>query len=385
MPFLTKEKFETLAKFDNNPCISIYMPTQRAGKDVLEEKDRIQLKSQWKKVFEKLKNLNLGQDKIDKLGKPIEQLLDNKNFWRHQSDGLAIFLADGFFETFTVPVNFEQFTFVSDHFYLKPLVPVLTGNGRFYILSLQMDRVQLYEASHYQIGKVEIEDLTPSRLEERVGFDYEQKNLKHKTQVANIQGQSTMHGYGAAERDRKNEFLRFFRAVDKGLHNLLHNETVPIIVACQDYLFPIYQEANTYKNLIPESVHGNPSDFENMQALHAKALEQLEPYFNKVQKEKMDQFIELNPERTSVTITEIIPAIFEGKVDTLFLQNREDIWGNYNEKMATVEVDDEPNSGNVSLMNLAAIKVLEQKGKVYLIEREFMPGKNSKMNAVYRY
>lgn len=384
MPFLTKEKFEKLARIDNSPCITIYMPTQRAGKDVLEEKDRIQLKSQWKKVYEELKNQNLSQDKIDKLGKPVEELLADRNFWRHQSDGLAIFLADGIFEKFTVPVDFESFTFVSDHFYLKPLVPVLTGDGRFYLLSLQMDKVKLYEGSKFRIGKVEIDDLTPSRLEERVGFDYEQKNMKHKTQNE-IVGSNTTHGYGAAERDRKNEFLRFFRAVDKGLHSLLNEENVPLIVACQDYLFPIYQEANTYKNLYPECIPGNPSDFDNMLALHAKALDELEPYFRKEREEKMAQFRELNPERTSVEVSDIIPAIYEGKVDTLFLQNREDIWGNYNENMASVEIDDNQNNGNISLMNLAAIKVIEQNGKVYLVERQFMPEKDSKMNAVFRY
>src|SRR5690606_36540257 len=112
MPLLTREKFEKLAKFHNNPCISIFMPTQRAGKDVLEEKDRIQLKSQWKKVYAKLKEQNLSSDKIDKLGKPIEQLLEDKNFWRHQSHGLAIFLGEDLFERFTVPINFEPAIFV---------------------------------------------------------------------------------------------------------------------------------------------------------------------------------------------------------------------------------------------------------------------------------
>ena len=127
MPLLTKEKFESLARFNNSPCISIYMPTQRAGKDVLEEKDRIQLKSQWKKIHEELKGKHLSPDKMEELGKPIEQLLEDKNFWRHQSDGLALFIGHHFFEKFSVPVDFEPMAFISDEFYLKPLVPLSTG------------------------------------------------------------------------------------------------------------------------------------------------------------------------------------------------------------------------------------------------------------------
>lgn len=384
MPILTKNQFESLAKFNDNPCISIFIPTQRIGKDVLEEKDRIQLKSQWKKVNEKLKILGYPQEKINSIAKPLDDLLNDGDFWRHQSDGLAIFMADGFFEKFTLPVNFEAFTYVSDHFYLKPLIPMFSGNTRFYILALQLDRVQLYEGNLYSIGEVAVNDLTPSRLEDRVGYDYEEKALQFKSQNP-ATGSTIMHGQGAAERDRKNEILRFFRAVDEGLREVLHSEKVPLVVACQDSFFPIYQEANTYKNLYEKSVPGNPSDYENMLALHAAALDVLQPHFNREKESKMNQFKELNPERTSTAVSEIIPAIFEGKVDTLFLENREDIWGNYNENMASVDVHDEPNSTNMSLMNLAAIKVIEQGGKVYLMENEFMPAQSSKMNAVFRY
>lgn len=390
MPILSKEQFQNLAKFDSNPCVSIFIPTQRAGKDVLEEKDKINLKSQWKKASEALKDQGYPQDKIEKIGKPISEIMDDRDFWRHQSDGLALFLADGFSEKFTLPVNFETFTYVADHFYLKPLVPMFNGDGRFYLLHLQMDDVKLYEATQYTIGEVEVSDLTPDRLEDRVGYDYEEKHRKHKTQRNNIgahpSGTSTQHGYDAANRDDKNEILRFFRAVDKGIYEILNNENVPLVVACQDAYFSIYQEASRYKHLYPKVVPGNPeADHDNIYSLHAAALNTLEPHFRKEREEKMHQFRELNPSRTATSITEIIPAIYEGKVDTLFLQNREDIWGDYNEKMASVDVHEERRNGSVSLMNLAAIKVIEQNGKVFLLENEFMPDKNSKMNAVFRY
>ncbi|MGB7787035.1 MAG: hypothetical protein WBL27_13110 [Salinimicrobium sp.] len=384
MPILTKEEFQDLAKFDSNPCVSIFIPTDRAGKEVLNEKDRIHLKSQWKKAYEKLKDMGLSQDKIDKIGKPVVDLLEDTNFWRHQSDGLAVFAADGYFKKYTLPVYFEAFTYVSDHFYLKPMVPMFSGNSRFYMLALQMDRVQLYEGNQYSVGEVYVEDLTPSQLEDRVGYDYEEKTLQHATQNTRT-GSTEVHGHGAAERDRKNEFLRFFQAVDKGVFRVLRDEKVPLVVACQDYLFPIYQEANSYKDLYPKSIPGNPQDYDNMLDLHSAALEVLKPYFDKEKDEKVKEFQEMNPSRTSSMVTEILPAIYEGKVDTLFLQNREDIWGKYNEPMASVEVNDNPDSGNVSLMNLAAIKVIEQGGNVYLIEDQFMPDKSSKMNAVFRY
>lgn len=385
MPLLSKENFEELARFDNNPCISIFIPTQTSGHEVLNEKSRIQLKSQWKKVYEKLKDLDIPQDKIDQLGSPVEGLLEDGNFWRHQSQGLAIFVSENFFRSYTLPISFKVTNYVSDHFYLKPLIPMFSGNRRFFLLAIQPDKVRLYEADRYTISELDIEELVPGQLEDRVGYDYEEKSGKRKTQNSTM-GTYTQHGYAPASRDERNEILQFFRAVDKGILNILHDQTAPLLLACQDYLLPIYQEATKYKYLYPQSVSGNPSaDNPDLQSLHQKAIEVMEPHFNKEKDESMTAFKELNPERTSTSVTDIIPALFEGKVEVLFLQNKEDIWGTYSKEMASVSVNDKSENGNISLMNLAAVKAIEQQGKVYLIEGQFMPTKDSTIGAVYRY
>ena len=83
---------------------------------------------------------------------------------------------------------------------------------------------------------------------------------------------------------------------------------------------------------------GNPLDFENISDLHAAACKLLDPYFEGERREKTVQFEELVPERKSTDIREILPAIFEGKVDTLFLQKNVEICGNYNKNMASVEI-----------------------------------------------
>lgn len=389
MSIISKEEFLDLAKFNNNICVSIFIPTTRAGKEVLEEKDSLHLKSQWITVKKQLSKQGIPDERIDVIGEPIVNLIDDKDFWRHQSDGLAVFASEGIMRKYTLPINFEAHTYISKEFYLKPLAPIFTGDGRFYLLELQIDKVALYEATRYSVGKVKIDDITPDRLEDRVGYDYEEKNRKHKTQKnnlgANPNGVSTQHGYDAANRDRKNEFLRFFRAVDKGLDTILNDENVPLVVACQDYLFPIYQEANTYKNLYDKCIPGNPQDYRSMFDLHEKAVEQLEPFFDQVKNEKIRQYHEQPRDKVISLVSDILPAIYEGKVDTLFLQNREDIFGTYDEKDLVVKTDDKHTEENTSLMDLAAKKVIEQGGSVFLLESAFMPEKESKMNALLRY
>ncbi len=384
MAMINEKEFKRLADHKNDVCVSIFIPTQRAGKEVLEEKNKKHLNSEWTQVKKELKSKGVDDNKIEKIGKPIEELISNRDFWRHQSDGLAVFASPEFFENYTLPVNFEAYHYISKEFYVKPLVPAMTGDGKFNILSVQLDDVKLFEATKFSIAPVEVEDLTPSRLEDRVGYDYKEKALQYRTQGED--GEKTQfHGHGGSERDVKEEIKQFFRAVDQGLKEYLHKDNLPLIVACQDYLFPIYKDANTYNHLIDDVVSGNPNDYD-MLGLHEKALKVAEPHLNKVRDEKMEKYKELSKtENTTSAVSDIIPAIYQGKVDTLFIENRAELWGEYNEDKMKVNFSDNKENGNVSLLNLAAKKTIEMGGKVYLVEHQFMPEKESKMNALFRF
>ena len=384
MELMSQPEFEKLSQFTNEVCVSIFIPTQRAGHEVLEGKNQINLKSKWNEIKLQLEKKGVSAEKIKNIGSPIEELLQDMDFWRHQSDGLAVFSAEGFFDKYTLPINFEEYHYISKEFYIKPLVPILAEDGRFYLLSLQLEDVALFEATQHSIGVVYVEDLIPSRLEERVGFDYTEKALQLRPQKQG-EGNKGYHGHGGADNNKKSEIFRYFRAIDEGLEPVLHNKNIPLVIACQDSFFPIYKEANSYQYLYGEEAVGNPA-YIDMLELHEKALKLMEPYFEKTKREKLKKFEDLNKSvNTSASVYDIIPAIIQGKVDTLFLENEGDIWGIYNENTMAVEVQDEQSSKNTSLINLAAKAVIEHGGNVFLIEPEAMPEKSSKMNALYRF
>src|SRR5690606_2347033 len=117
----------------------------------------------------------------------------------------------------------------------------------------------------------------------------------------------------------------------------------------------------------------NPSE-RKVEELHKKAWEMLAPEFDNKRTEKMQLFERfLQSERSSTSIKEIIPAAIEGKVDTLFIQNRSDLFGLYNRDENEVKVESEDDASNVSLLNMAAVLVFKQGGTVYLLDREEMP------------
>lgn len=381
---INRNEILKLAKTQSAFCISIFIPTHRAGEETYNEKDAIYLKNQLKDVKQKLEEQGAEVRTIAQLLKPAEDLVNDSKFWRHQSDGLAIFIAEDIFEYYTIPIAFNEFNYVSNEFYLQPLMPLFNGGGIFYVLTLKKDGVQLYEGSKHSISELAIDDVVPGQLEDRVGYDHEEKHVQFRTQQGN-QGQGMYHGHGDSETDEKDELLQYFKAVDEGVMCVIgQNQTPPLVICAQDHHYGIYKEANSYQNLHEQHISKNPADTD-MQGLHAEAKEMLQPYFEEKRNEKADLVGQyLGTGKASSNVADIIPYAVQGMVDTLFLQEGAEVFGKYDITTNEVELHEEKTAHDVSLVNMAAVKVFEQGGTVFVADKENMPAGASEMNALYR-
>ena len=385
MALISKKEIAELHDVNQENCISIFIPTHRAGKKVLQQEDTLALKNQLKEVKNKLAKKSFHTNDITKMTAPVQELIDNSSFWREQSDGLAIFIADGFSKIYTLPVYFKEFNYISNSFYLKPLMPMFVGDGNFYLLMLERSNVKLYECTRHSFTEISIDDLIPETKQDRVGYDYEQKNLQFRTGQAGT-GQAMYHGQEAATGKRDNEIKKYLRAINDGLAPLFREENMPMLIAAQRPLFDIYKGVNTYPNLMEEFLNVNFGDTDIYEA-HELAWEMMAPVFDQKRKDKIALFLEVQGTgKTAIGIDKIIPAAFHGKVDTLFCENKSDIFGNYKEESNAITVtQSEENDNTISLMNVAAVKTFLNGGKVYLLDKEEMPNPNSRINALYRY
>ena len=266
-------------------------------------------------------------------------------------------------------------------------MPLFNGDGLFYLLTLKGDEVKFYEGTRHTITEVITPEEVPSRLEDVVGYDYEQKNLQFRSEQQGNMKAGMYHGSGEGKAEELNEMKRYFRAVNDGILKMLHDDQrPPLVVCCQDFHFPIYEEVNTYQNLYPEHVSGNPED-KDMTQLHEEAWSLLQPHFAKEREEKLKLYSQyIGTGKASADVNMIIKAAIEGRIDTLFVQNGAEIFGDYDSSTQEANVQDELTDDNISLLNLIAIKVLETDGSIYILEEEDMPDENhKKINAVYRY
>ncbi|MGE5419702.1 MAG: hypothetical protein ACM3UT_05920 [Chloroflexota bacterium] len=374
-----------LSQYHNKSCISIYIPTHRLGVETLNGQDSLNLKNQVKQVRNKLQSQGMTSREIEKLVDPLVGLIDDSDFWRHQSEGLAIFVSEDIFEKFSVPVKFDEFHYLSSGFYLKQLFPMFNEYGHFFLLTVKKDDVRFYEGNKFGLTGVDVQGIVPARLEDSVGYDHEQKQLQFRTQWGGNKPGS-FHGHGESESRDRNELLVYLRDIDKGIMSKLHDkQDIPLLLCCLDYIYPLYKEANTHRNLFPRFISVNPADLDSRD-LHLRAWDLLEPYFSQeFTKRKEKYLIGIDKGKASSNIREIIPAAVAGKIDTLFIEKNADIFGIYDPSTGGISIQEEQNMSNVSLMNLAAKKVFEQGGMIYIPEKHEMPDGSSEINALFRY
>lgn len=382
------KKFEVLAQVfsSKNNKVSIFLPTDRVGDG---QAAKIRFKNQLSEVVEKLMDSTLQEEPMQKneamgyLAKAYE-LLDKDDFWRYQSDGLAVFISEDTFEYYSMPINFNVFNYVGSVFYLRPMLPSVTNQSRFFILALSQNEVRFFEGAQHSITPVIIEDLVPESMKESmaaVDIEYPAGLQAHSGGSSPV-----FHGQGGEKDGKTDRIIDYFRMIDTGLMEMLHDEKAPLIIAGVDYLIPMYKDISNYSNIVEPHISGNVENDDPV-LLHEKAWSELSPILKADFDTQSNNFKELLPnEKASLSIDGIAPAALNGKVATLFVdKDASTYWGTYLPDTNKITLQQKQNKTNSCLINFAAIATYLQGGQVYTTSREDMPHSVSVMNAIYRY
>ncbi len=229
MQVISREEIKALLEQPKQNSVSIYMPTHPAGREV--RQDPIRFKNLIKEAEARLIDAGVQEQDANALLKQAHEL-DTPEFWQQLGEqGLAIFISNDIFRYYPLPIEFDELVVVTDRFHVKPLLPILNGNGRFYILALSQKDVKFFEATRYSINEVEVGNL-PESLDEALQYDETAKDGQFRVgasrgatgSAAGQPGQS--HGQGSPDRDKhQQDILQFFYLIDGALHEKLHEDT----------------------------------------------------------------------------------------------------------------------------------------------------------------
>ncbi len=381
---LRRVDLKALLETSEGKCVSLYMPTVQAGKET--RQNPIRFKNLLGKARDRLLASGLKPDEADELLQPARKLIPERPFWQRQSTGLAAFISPSDMRTMRLPLELRERAMVGDRFFVKPLVPLLSGDGRYYVLSLSQKRVRLFEASRYSMSEMDLSGI-PTNLADALGRDEPEPHLQFHTGTASRGGkrQAMFHGQGGGDEEyHKKDLLQFLHLVDEGIQELLRGENVPVVLAGVDYTLPLYRQASHLRLLVEGGIEGSPDEMDD-QELHRRSWALVEPLFRRGQERAVAKYHEL--EGTGYTargVEDVVSAARQKRIETLFVARGVGLWGHIDPDSGAVEVHDEWAPGDEEVLDFSAVRTLLNGGTVYAVHEQDVPG-GGPISAILRF
>jgi hypothetical protein len=371
----------------NGFCVSLYAPTHRAGRE--KSQDPIRLRNMIRTAEKRMRQAGLRVPAVKEVIRPARELLRKPGFWRNQDRGLALFLSADTHLHYHLPIRPARSLVLSRRFHVKPLLPVLSGDGSFCLLALSLNRARILWGTRDSLVPTDVDGL-PGSMAQALRGRPPQEQLQWHTRTGDTgrggKRAAIFHGQGGERAARKDEILRFFRQVDRSVSRFLQNRRTPLIVAGVDYLLPIYRKANSYPHLTAVLPVGNPEKTEP-EELHMLAWDAVRAVLTRRRDEAFRSFRRhagAGDGRASSDIRAILPAAFQGRVEFLVVDAQAHAWGIFDPAAGFIRYRPPTDEWAEDMFDLAAVQVLLRGGEVFAVPAEKMPVKAS-IAAVFRF
>lgn len=378
---ITKEEIKKLINVEPQTCVSIFMPTMKAGPE--QRQKHVLFKNLIDKAVHQLVTAGVPLIEAEKLLFPAKQILKDESFWKDQSESLVVYQSNDLFAIYSLNFSVQEEVIVGKHFYIKPLLPLFIDSD-FYLLVLSKNQIRMFNCNSFNYKEIKLKGV-PKSLEEAIRFNDPERVLQFHTNTPRTPGAraaAIFHGHGVGIDDEKDDLLEYFRQIDRGLHPLLKDKKAPLILAAVDYFHPLYKKMNTYPYLFEIGLFGNMESL-NDRELYIKAKNAIKSDLKKQMSHAVERFNELEgTHRVSKDIQTIMEGAKAGKISDLFLQSGSVWWGKINGEAAELISHDSAEPGDEEILNLAAIYTIRNRGNVILIEKD---GSRPAAFALFRY
>lgn len=363
------------------PCVSIYMPTHRAGPAIRE--DPIRLKNLLNRAQEKLVDSGMRAVEARESLQPVKALLDDVDFWRHQDEGLALLIEPGngrsILHHAILPYTVQERVTVGQHFALRPLLPLLShATRRYLVLALSLNQIQLHEGVGDRIEPVELSG-APRSIDELLQFVDTEKSLQfHSRTSVPTQGRSRMrpgvfHGHGSDDVRENHRVEELFHIVDAALRKHLRGEAIPVIPAGVQSVLRVFRDVTTVPSITSDSIIGS-FDQQPDRALYTLARVHATKLFDKKLDEAVNAYnaVAGSPSATD-DLARVVSLAAMGQVSMLLVDLAAERFGRIDETTGDVAMHDPAEPGDRDLVELAVLATLSASGRVHVLDEDRMP------------
>ncbi len=373
-----RETLQPLLGHQEFPCISIYLPIIREGNEVVQP--QVRLRTLLRQAEDHLRTFDLTVPRIRDIQQPAWDLLDEPFFWATAREGVAIFLSDGPSMVFTLDQAPEEKMVIDDHFVVRPLLETDTPDAEYLLLAISRSSARIYRGSRTKLIPIPVSDF-PESLDSIISvYDFEKQRRQYGGRPTGGHGAAPgVVNHGLENRKDRDRLMveAYCREIDARILERWSKEDLPLVLACVEYLFGIYQKISKNPRLLDEYIPGSPD--------HLSEIELRDRAFAIVQRHLPDQRSEdwalaqsfFGSERIRENIRQIIEAADHGRVDKLFIPRGRILPGWFDEIRREIRrpAPDETIHPftHCDLLEEAAVRALNSGAQIYAIDPDQIP------------
>ena len=382
MDVLSRDDLELLVRQPRSPCVSLYMPTHRSGPET--QQDPIRLKKLIGRARKRLVGTGIHRRAVSEMLQPARRLLEDEAFWRHQSEGLALFLRAGWSRCYRLPLSFDEFLVVSDRFHVSALLPLLTGDSSFFVLALSQNEARLLAGTRYDVQVVNVPGL-PAGVKDALRYDDPQRELgSHAAERGGPGARVILHGQGIGGEVQKERLGRYLQAVEAAVRRSLREQHAPLVLAGVKYVRAMYRDVNTYPHLLETGISGSP-DRASCEELHTRAWALVQPQLTRDRDDAMAAYRQaLGTGRATDSLEEILMAAEAGRVGVLFVPTGTHVLRAANGRADVARPEGEQELGERDPIEEAVVRTMLTGGTVYAVPDDEMLNRSA-IAALFRY
>lgn len=361
------DDLQTLSDHRDDASVSIYLESSPLPSE--HQRVKLALKNAVTDAVRQLDGTDIGAGRVGELRERLEQLADDREFWQHQSRGIALFASPDSLRSFRVFSRLTGLTAVGDRFDIGPLLRSVSFENGGYVLALTEGSIRLIEVSA-EARPVDVE-LTGLPDDLHTVLEY-----------ASNEGQADRQRARGATGESI-ERQRYCRIVQGAVLAAIGDSELPLILAASRELEPAYREINDHDGLLSRGIDVHPGSLD-VDDLESRARAILDEHYAEKLTVWREQFgTHRSNGRATSRIAEVAHAATVGAVEELLFDMDDTREGSIDED-GIVHAAEEAGPTTYGLIDEIAVRVLRNGGTVRAVRnRDLLDG--SPVAAVLRY
>jgi hypothetical protein len=355
---LNRDELIRIAGIREPGSVTIYVPTSAE----LNESDqaRIEVKSRLREAVAQLEAASTDAAAIDSITNAVDELLIDGDFWRRQSNSLAIFVNRSTLSTFRVGDNLVGLTGVSDRFMITPLLRAATFGHSAFVLALSQNAVRLIDISPALVASEVLVPELPRDLKSTVALDL----TNDRDTLAHLR----------MSEEPKVRMKEFSQAIDRALQPVLAQSDRPVVLAADEPLASIFRSVSSSPRLVEPAIGGNPEE-RSADELAASAAPILDAVHAKELATQVTRFEEASsPDLTDSTLDGVAVAATSKAIDTLFVDIDQHIPGYVDELSGVITRSETEDAFDYDVVDEIVRRALLSDARVIAVRAGEVPG-----------